>query len=84
MWFTLSPQTIKVNIIEGVIMAKQVQVDQAKCIGCGLCVSTCPDVFELSEDGKSQVKAGADCEKSVCCQQAIDDCPAKAISWKEE
>ena len=62
---------------------KIIQVDQAKCIGCGLCVSSCGDVFELDENGKSRVKDANACEKANCCQGAIDNCPAKAISWAE-
>ena len=23
------------------------------CIGCGLCASTCPEVFSLTDDGKA-------------------------------
>lgn len=59
-----------------------ITVDQAKCIGCGLCVSTCSGVFELGDDQKSHVIDAAGCQKCNC-QQAIDGCPAKAISWKE-
>lgn len=58
-------------------------VDQGKCIGCGLCISTCPDVFELDENGKSFVKTTDDCEKASCCQEAADSCPAEAISLEE-
>lgn len=63
---------------------KVITVDQNKCIGCGLCVSTCPNVFELSdEDQKAHVKDALACAKCNC-QQAIDNCPAKAIHWSEE
>jgi ferredoxin len=61
---------------------KKITVDPAACIGCGLCVSTCPDVFALGDDGKSFVKSSEAC--AACnCQSAIDDCPAHAISWVE-
>ena len=62
---------------------KVIQVDQARCIGCGLCVSTCPEVFEFDENGKSRVKDASACEKAGCCQEGLDNCPAKAISWEE-
>lgn len=65
-------------------MAKKIQVDQDKCIGCGLCASTCPEVFELDENGKSIVKDADACENAGCCQAALDDCPAGAINWKDE
>ncbi len=61
---------------------KVIAVDQARCIGCGLCVTTCGDVFELGEDGKSHVKNAVGCQ-TCNCQQALDECPANAISWQE-
>lgn len=62
---------------------KVIAVDEAKCIGCGLCVTTCPDVFELDDNGKSQVKDASACSKCNC-QEALDHCPSLAISWQEE
>ncbi len=65
-------------------MAKTITVDQAKCIGCGLCVTTCPDVFELrDEDQKAHVKDASACAKCNC-QEALDGCPAGAISWQDD
>lgn len=63
-------------------MDKKITVDQGKCIGCGLCVSTCPDVFELRDDGKSHVKDASKCA-GCNCQEALDNCPAGAIAWEE-
>ena len=53
-------------------------VDQELCIGCGLCTSLCPDVFELNEEGKA-VATG---EGEV--QEAIDNCPVSAICVEDE
>ena len=65
-------------------MAKKITVNPNTCIGCGLCVSTCPAVFELgAEDGKSFVKDSGACA-SCNCQEALDNCPVHAISWVEE
>ncbi len=54
-----------------------VKVDQAKCIGCGLCVSLCPAVFELKE-GKSYVKNEK--AKAKCIKDAAKSCPVGAIT----
>ena len=64
--------------------AKKVpHVDGDLCTGCGLCVTACPEVFQLGDDGKSFVKNPHAC--NTCnCQQAIDDCPTHAISWVEQ
>ena len=56
------------------------RVNKEKCIGCGLCTTICPDVFEMTDDGKSSIKEGADLEKNKdCVKEAIDSCPAGAI-----
>jgi len=58
-------------------------VNKEKCIGCGLCTSLCPDVFELGDDGKAQVKKGADLEKNKdCIKESKESCPVSAIEEK--
>lgn len=56
-------------------------VDQNICIGCGLCASTCPECFEIKEDGKSHV-IGETCECDL--QEVALDCPVQAIVIVEE
>ena len=53
-----------------------VKISKEKCIGCGLCASICPEVFEM-EGSKAKVKEQKDMK---CVDKAITDCPAKAIS----
>jgi ferredoxin len=57
-------------------------VDPDLCTGCGACVDTCSDVFTMGDDDIAVVKnaSGAD-EGDI--QEAIDACPAEAISWSE-
>ena len=51
-------------------------VDKDLCVGCGLCAQVCADVFEMQDDGKAGVIAGA---KAACAQDAADQCPVGAI-----
>ncbi|HHY11641.1 MAG TPA: ferredoxin [Firmicutes bacterium] len=62
-------------------MAK-VYVDEDLCIGCGLCVDTCPDVFELGDDGKAKAKDNA-ADNIDCAKDAADTCPTEAIIVEE-
>jgi ferredoxin len=56
------------------------KVNKEKCIGCGYCVSVCPDVFEMGDDGKSQVKKDANLKDNKdCIKEAKEGCPAEAI-----
>jgi ferredoxin len=60
------------------VKVKKVKVNQEVCIGCGQCVSLCPDCFEINDEGKSEVKVEeCNCENLT---EAKEDCPVKAIS----
>ncbi len=61
-------------------MAK-VEIDKSICIGCGACMATCPDVFEMDEDGLAKVKKD---EVNDDVKLACDCCPVGAIKINEE
>lgn len=51
------------------------------CIGCGMCEGTCPDVFEVGDDGVAHVildEITEDLEDDA--KQAAEDCPVEAIT----
>ncbi len=59
-------------------------VDQDTCIGCGLCTSTCSDVYQINENGKAESSVEVvppDCEQD--CRTAANNCPTGAISVSE-
>ena len=49
------------------------------CTACGLCVDTCPDVFEIGSDIAQVTVDGVPSEFEEAAQQAADECPAEAI-----
>ncbi len=59
----------------------KVKVDQNKCIGCGMCVSLNPEVFEIV-NGKAKVKK----EKVLACEveEIAANCPVQAIEIIEK
>jgi ferredoxin len=59
-------------------------IDHDLCIGCGNCEDTCPEVFELREDGLAYVIVEAPDETLYgCVRDAVDSCPVEAISVVE-
>ncbi|MHB1459580.1 MAG: ferredoxin [Armatimonadota bacterium] len=55
-----------------------------ECIGDGTCADTCPEVFEMREDGLAHVivdTVPTDAEEK--CKQACEDCPTDAIVLEE-
>lgn len=57
----------------------KVSVDRELCTGCGLCVDSCPDIFELDGDlARAKVEIVPEAAEE-CVQQAAEDCPASAI-----
>ena len=65
-------------------MKAKVSVEERTCIGCGTCSSLCPDVFELSEEGRAVVKMEVvEGELADCVREAEESCPTGSISVEE-
>jgi ferredoxin len=52
-------------------------IDSQKCVGCGRCTEICHTVFQLSDQGKAEVKVNN--ELPECAKKASDECPTEAI-----
>lgn len=53
------------------------------CIGCGLCVSTCPEVFSMSDAGTAQAIEGEVAPELLDGALAAQSgCPVEAIQTK--
>jgi ferredoxin len=63
-------------------MPKRPVVIPGLCEGCEACVSLCPEVFEMGDDGKAYVKNPDACD-TCNCEGAVNICPTEAISWEE-
>ncbi|HBR03679.1 MAG TPA: ferredoxin [Ruminiclostridium sp.] len=59
-------------------------IDRDGCIACGLCASTCPEVFRMADDGLAEVyveEVPEDVEDmAVECQES---CPVSVITVEE-
>ncbi|MBD3391518.1 MAG: ferredoxin [Chitinivibrionales bacterium] len=55
-----------------------------KCTGCELCVATCPEVFEMTDENIAREKTDeAPDAARGSCREAAEDCPAEAIEIDE-
>lgn len=58
-------------------------VDPDICIGCSLCVQTCPEVFRMEQDkAVAYVNPAPEAAKDSC-RKAAEDCPVNAIKITE-
>lgn len=58
----------------------KVAVDEDRCAGHGMCLTLCPEVFSMTDDGWAVADPGdvpAGLEPAV--REAIDNCPERAI-----
>lgn len=63
-------------------MAKyKIEHDLDKCIGCGVCVSLCPENWVM-KGGKSYPKK-TELDDLGCNKEAADACPTQAIKIKK-
>ncbi len=62
-------------------MAK-VTVDENTCVGCGLCINACGDVFELTDSGIAKVKVHV-CPDGCDLHDIASQCPVNSISIED-
>ena len=49
------------------------------CTACGLCIETCPSVFQMGPDIAETIAETVPAEYEEDVQQAADECPVEAI-----
>lgn len=61
----------------------RVWVDDQRCRGHGMCLTLCPDVFSLTDDGYAEaIDSDVPTELEADAREAIQYCPEQAISEK--
>ena len=59
-------------------------VDQDTCIACGMCVSSCNEVYEFNDDGQAEsIVDLVPPELAEDARQAANNCPVNAIGITE-
>ena len=53
------------------------------CISCGMCVTTCPEVFRFNDSDVAEAYADVAPECEDTAKQARDDCPVSVIDVDE-
>ncbi len=57
----------------------KVKIDKDLCTGCGLCVDTCPEVFEMLDDVAKVKLEDVPQEYEEKVKEAAQNCPTEAI-----
>lgn len=73
-------------------MAITIIHDRPICIGCGACAAVCPEYWEMSQDGKSDLKGGKkegemqklEVKEVGCNQDAAQSCPVNCIHIEKD
>ncbi|MDP4110335.1 MAG: ferredoxin [Bacillota bacterium] len=59
-------------------------IDREGCISCGLCIDTCPNVFQLADDGLAEVYVDEiPKEDEDMAVEAQENCPVSVITVEE-
>ena len=64
---------------------EKLEINKAKCLGCGMCVGINSDVFEFDDDGLAKVNNENITEENENeVKEAVNSCPVSAIEEKEK
>ena len=56
-------------------------VDKNICIGCGVCPTVCPEIFEMDDDGLAKASESEITDALVdSAKDAEEQCPVNAIT----
>lgn len=56
-------------------------IDRSGCISCGLCIATCPEVFQMADDNLAEVIVDEIPESAESdAVDAQDGCPVSVIT----
>lgn len=73
------PILVLTEVLEVFIV--KAEVDKDTCIGCGLCPSVCPSVFDMGDDGKAEaIVDEVPSDDEAAAKDAESSCPVNAIS----
>ena len=62
-------------------MNMNASINRDGCIGCGLCAGTCPEVFQMADDGLAEVYLDPVPDNlSDSALQAMNECPVSVIT----
>lgn len=59
-------------------------VNKDGCISCGLCVSTCPEVFAYDDDGVAEANGQITESNFASAESARSSCPVAVIDIVDE
>ncbi len=54
-------------------------IDEAACIGCGLCASDCPEVFAMKGEKAAVIATPVPAGKEDSCKNTASSCPVSCI-----